>query len=337
MNVTIKDIAERAGVSMMTVSRVINNSGYVADKTRKTIQAVINELHYKPNLFARGLINKKSSFIYVIVPDIANPFYADLTKGVETIARQNGYNIILSSAHWDEEMECEQIEAAMSSMAEGIILVLPKLSARKISLYAKRIPLVLVDKYCRSKSFDTIYTDQGKGVRLGVEHLIQLGHKRIAFITGAKEVYNSRIRQKGYEQTMLKHDLPVHESLIFDGDFSFESGEQAFITMLDLPKEKRPTAIFSASDLMALGFIRGAVNNHLRIPEDISIVGFDDIFLASVTNPPLTTVRHPYIKMGREAMNHLLSSLKDPLEKFENPVLENTLMIRGTTAPITSR
>ena len=334
MHVTIKDIAERAGVSMMTVSRVINNSGYVATKTRETIEQVIAELNYRPNLLARGLINKKSSFISVIVPDISNPFYGELTKGVETVARQHGYNIILSSAHWEESLEREHIEAALSRMAEGIILVLPKISSRIIAKYAQSIPIVLVDKYSTASTFGTIYVNQKRGVQLGIEHLISLGHTRIAYLSGSEYIYNSLIRQQGYESTLLKHGIPIDETIIFKGDFTFESGEQAFASMLKLPKRQRPTALFAASDLMALGFIRGAVRNSLRIPEDISIVGFDDIFLASVINPPLTTVRHPYIKMGQEAMKHLLCTLGVTEESAERPVLENTLIVRETTAPV---
>ena len=151
MSPTIKDIAERANVSMMTVSRVINDSGSVASDTRERVERIIEELDYRPNLIARSLLNRRSAIVYVIVPDIANPFYAELTRGVEMVARDFGYNLIVSSAHWNEDLECEQIEAALGRMAEAIILVLPRVSEKRIQDYQGRIPLVVVDRHIRSR------------------------------------------------------------------------------------------------------------------------------------------------------------------------------------------
>ncbi|ADK82543.1 LacI family DNA-binding transcriptional regulator [Sediminispirochaeta smaragdinae] len=331
MVATIKDIAERVGVSTMTVSRVINNSGYVSMQTRKKVEAAIKALNYQPNLLARSLINRKSSFVYVIVPDISNPFYADLTKGVERVAKSASYNIILSSAYWKETLECEHIEAARGRMAEGIILVLPKISEKKIAAYAKRIPLVVVDKHIRSKSIDKVYLYQNKGAFLAVEHLITLGHRRIAFLSGESHIYNSRSRQHGYEDALSHYGIPFDPALVLKGDFSFETGERAFQQIFDMAPQKRPTAIFAASDLMALGFMRNAFRYGVRIPDDISLVGFDDILLASITNPPLTTIRHPYREMGEEAMNHLLKKLNEGFQPSDRKPLVNQLIIRETT------
>lgn len=333
MSTTIIDIAERAGVSTMTVSRVVNNSGYVAEKTRKRVEKAIRELNYRPNLMARSLINRKSSFVYIIVPDISNPFYADLTKGMELVAQRAGYNIILSNAHWKEDQELAHIEAARGRMAEGIILVLPMLSEKKILECSRTIPLVVVDKHVRSRQIDSIYIRQETGAASAVEHLLQLGHRKVAFLTGSSKIYNATARRHGYEQALRDHGIPLDPELVFSGDFSFESGEKAFDTMVKLSPGRRPTALFAASDLMALGFMRSALRYGIRIPEEFSIVGFDDISLSSMTNPPLTTVRHPFIKMGEEAMRHVLHKLNSPGPYTVSDEMVNTLIIRETTAP----
>lgn len=331
MGATLKDIAERAGVSLMTVSRVINNSGYVAESTRELVEAAVKELDYRPNLLARGLINRKSSFILVVVPDIANPFYADLTKGVQKIARRHGYNIILSNGHWKEELEVEQVEAARGRMVEAIILVLPRMSERKISAFSKEIPLVVVDRHIRSSAIDTVYVDQERGARQAVEHLLELGHREIAFLSGGRGIYNSLARQRGYEGAMEDHGIEITDELYLQGDFSFESGQKAFDRIFAMRSEERPTALFAASDMMALGFMRSAFRHSFPIPDCISLVGFDDIFLSSVVNPPLTTVRHPYIKMGEDAMLRMVRKLQPEAEVRAEEPLENHLVIRETT------
>ena len=333
MNVTIKDIALRAGVSTMTVSRVINDSGYVAEKTRKAVEAAISELNYQPNLLARSLINRKSSFVYVIVPDISNPFYADLTKGVERVARGAGYHIILSNGYWNEALEEEHIEAARGRMAEGVILVLPKLAEKRIRELNKRTPLVVVDKHVRSRDIDSVYIEQNDGAARAVEHLIELGHRRIAFLSGPRRIYNSIARHRGYAEALKRHGITPDPALVLRGDFTFESGQRAFEQILDLSPAERPTAVFAASDLVALGLMRSAFRHHFRIPQDLSLVGFDDITLSSIVNPPLTTVRHPFIKMGERAMKHLLGKLDPNAHPDDGERLVNTLVVRETTQP----
>jgi len=317
----------------MTVSRVINNSGYVSEKTRAIVEKAIKDLDYRPNLFARGLINRKSSFILVVVPDISNPFYADLTKGIEHVAQQRGYSLILSNAYWNERLEMEQIQAANGQMVEGIILVLPKLSERKIAEIQRDIPLVVVDRHIRSSRIDSIYVNQEFGASRAVEHLIELGHRDIGFLSGGTRIYNSVARQRGYERALREHDIEPASELILTGDFSFESGQRAFEKIFSMPEDRRPTALFAASDMMALGFLRSAFRHEFPIPERISVVGFDDIFLASVVNPPLTTVRHPYVKMGEAAMKHMVRKLQPDADISNGESLENTLIVRETTAP----
>jgi len=333
----MKDIAKRAKVSMMTVSRVINHSGYVSEATREAVETAIADLNYRPNLAARSLINRRSSFVYTIVPDISNPFYADLTKGVEHVARKAGYHMILSNGHWNEALEEEHIEAAQGRMAEGVILVLPKLAEKRIAQFHRRIPLVVVDKHVRSRSIDSVYVEQDYGASLAVEHLIALGHRRIAFLSGPQRIYNSVARRHGYERALLGHGIQPDPALVLHGDFSFESGEAAFNVLLGMGADVRPSAVFAASDLMAMGLMRSAFRHSFRIPEDLSIVGFDDISLSSIINPPLTTVRHPFIRMGEVAMHRLLEKINPNAPRAEPKPLVNTLIVRETTGAPRSR
>lgn len=332
MGVTLKNIAERAGVSLMTVSRVVNNSGPVSDGTRAAVEAAIDELGYRPNLFARGLINRKSSVILVIVPDIANPFFADLTKGVEWIARNAGYSIILGNSYWQQDREAEILESATGRMAEAVIMVLPQMAEDRIERFSRKMPLVVVDRQLRRAGVENVFIDQQAGAARAVDHLIELGHRDIAFLAG-RRIYNSRSRFRGFRESLEGHKLPVRRDLLLPGDFSFESGQRACERILAMPAASRPTALFAASDMMALGFMRSAFRHHYPIPEAISVVGFDDIFLASVVNPPLTTVRHPYVRMGEVAMKRMAAQLSGGPPPDPPADLVNELVVRETTAP----
>ena len=314
----------------MTVSRVINNSGYVSEATRKKVESVVKELNYMPNLLARSLINQKSGFVSVIVPDISNPFYAELAKGVEEVAHQAGYDLIISSAHMNEELEIRQIKAAKSRMVDGVILVLPNLSESKILDIQKSVPIVVVDKYFKSREISKIYIRQELGSYRAVQYLLEKGHRRIAFLSGSPLVHNNSVRKLGYENALKDNNIPIDTDLILNGDFSFESGEAAFQRYAEWDSEKKPTAIFSANDLMALGFMRSAYRNKVNIPDDVSLIGFDDITISSITNPPLTTVRHPYLKMGNAAMQSLMYKLGSSKESPNPLSLKNKLIVRDS-------
>lgn len=335
MAVTINDIATIAGVSTMTVSRVVNNSGYVADSTRSKVLLAIKKLGYQPNLLARSLVNSRSTTVYIIVPDIANPFYAELTRGVELVAISESYDIILSSAHRDEVLESNHLNEARGRMADGVILVLPIMSEEKLKHFAEQIPLVVIDRFIRDGFIDSIFINQVEGAKNGVDYLIELGHRTIAFISGESKILNSEFRFEGYKRSHEEHGLSINNKHIFKGDFSFASGCDAFEQYYELPDSNRPTAIFAASDLMALGFIHNAFKHGINVPRDVSIIGFDDISMASIYNPPLTTIRHPYIAMGQAAMQLLLRKLNPERIFNETIQLRNSLIIRDSVATLT--
>lgn len=332
MRVTIRDVAKKANVSLMTVSRVFNKKGNISRATEAKVLKAIKELDYRPSITARSLAGKKSDFIAIIVPDISNPFFSEMVKGAEDFARESGYNIFLGDTEGEVKLEKEYIDAAINRMADGIILVAPRLEDSLICKINDSTPLVLVDRSINKNDVLQVYIDNLKGAMSAVEYLISLNHKHIAFLSGPRDVLDSLRREKGYIMALKKHNIPINPKLMLTGDFKFECGRYAFEKFYsNYPK---PTAIFASNDIMAFGLIRRAREMNLKVPKDVSIVGFDDISLSSLVNPPLTTVRHPILKMGIKAVELLINKLGNQLDNKTNFNLENTLIIRESTRKI---
>lgn len=332
MKATIKDVAKEAGVSVMTVSRVINRREYIAPVTKEKVLRVVKKLNYMPNKVARSLVVKKTNFIGLLVPDIANPFFGDLVKGAEGIARKRGYGLILGDTEGKVENEKEYIEALHGSICDGIILVAPRIDDSLILELNEIIPIVLVDRSIDSDRILQVWIDNVDGAFQAVEHLIKLGHRRIGFLTGPQDVQNSFRREEGYRRALKKHQIPFDRDLVVIGDFYLETGQKKLDTFFSI--KPRPTAIFASNDLMALGLMQRAKERGLKIPNDLSIVGFDDIFLASMTDPPLTTVCHPTVEMGIKAIGRFLDRLDDIEDSPLNTNLANYLIIRESTQSI---
>lgn len=330
MGVTIKDVAKAAGVSVMTVSRVINKKEYIAQATRDRVLKAIKDLHYKPNIVARSLVAKKTDFIGLIVPDIGNPFFADLVKGAESLARERGYSLILGDTEGKNDNEKAYIDAMRGRMCDGIIMVAPRIEDDLILKLNEVLPLVLVDRYIESDRILQVWIDNADGAFRAVEHLIQLGHRRIGFIAGPQNVQNSFRREEGYRRALTKYGIEINTDLMQVGDFYFDTGSRMFDLFME--RIDPPTAIFASNDLMALGVIKRAKERGLSIPGDLSVVGFDDIFLAAMIDPPLTTVRHPTIEMGMEAIEQFIDLLDDRDREYQKSTLENKLIIRKSTA-----
>ena len=329
MKATIKDVARVAHVSIMTVSRVINKKGYVAPSTKETVLKAIKKLHYTPNKVARSLVVKKTNFIGIIVPDISNPFFSNLVKGAERLAREKGYNLILGDTNGKVENEKEYIEGMRRNMCDGIILVAPRIEDSVILELNDIIPLVLVDRSIINGDILQVWIDNTEGAFQAVEHLIKLGHRRIGFLTGPQDVQNSHRREEGYKRALEYYQIPFDPNLVVIGDFYFETGYREFDTFFSL--SPRPTAIFASNDLMALGLIKRAKELGIKVPDDLSIVGFDDIFLASMVDPPLTTVYHPTVEMGIEAIGRFLNRLDDIEGPEKRKYLKNRLIVRCST------
>lgn len=329
---TLKEIAKRANVSVMTVSRVVKNSGYVNAETRKLIEAVIKELDYRPNEIARSLHRSSTNNILLVVPDIENPFFAEMIKGTTTVLRQHGYQSIFADSDGEIGNEKEIAERALSRIVDGVILYCPRAESAYFDFLSARVPLLVVDRRITSHAVDHIYIDNKPSAEAAVDYLIANGHRDIGLIGGPQNVLANLRRKSGYLASLKAHGIPVNDQFMFFCGFEFEDGVSAFEYFSQM--EHRPTAYFATNDLMALGFIQQAHEKGLAIPSDISVVGFDNIAMSRLISPALTTVDNPRHDMGALAAFRMLKKL-DPTVEVPQFSLTNRMVIRGSVRNIT--
>jgi LacI family transcriptional regulator len=328
----MQDVAERAGVSVTTVSHVINETRPVSDDLRQRVLAAMGELGYQPNALARSLRRKKTQTLGMIVPDSANPFFAEVARGIEDASFEQGYSVILCNSESDLAKELLYTNVLVEKQVDGILFVAAGVSTEHIlTLQARRMPLVIVDRDIPGVAVDSVLTDNARGGWLAVRHLVDLGHRRIGCIAGPSDLTPSAERVTGYRQALQEGDIPVNETLIVKGDFQYESGYRAARQLLAM--DDPPTAIFACNDLMAVGAIRAALELGRQVPTSLSVVGFDDVRLASFTNPPLTTITQPKYEMGTLAATMLLERMRDRDMPPRRQLLDISLMIRQSTAP----
>jgi len=313
MAVTLKHIAKKASVSVSIVSRVLNNQTKkyrISPVTEARILKAAKELNYRPNQLARGLRMKKTHTIGLIVPDISNPFFAHVARVIQKQAYHEGYSLLVCNTDENIETEIEQIEIMRSRRLDGFIIMPVGLSHGHIDeLLNDTIPLVLLDRCFDDLDTHSVVVDNYLGACQAVEHLTDLGHERIAIIQGLPNTYTNNARVKGYKDTLERKNIPVDESLIVGNDFRKENGyiETKFLLNLHHP----PTAIFTTSDLITLGALQAIYEENLKIPQDISIVAFDDIDFAPYLLTPLTTVEQPKELMGEVAVKLLIENIND--------------------------
>jgi LacI family transcriptional regulator len=328
----MRDVAERAGVSVTTVSHVINETRPVSDELRQRVLAAIDELGYQPNVLARSLRRGETHTIGMIVPDSANPFFAELARGIEDTSFEHGYNLILCNSDGDLDKELIYADVLTEKQVDGILFVAAGLSTDHIrALQERRIPVVIVDREIPDVSVDQVLTDNAGGGWLATRHLLELGHRCIGCITGPSDVTPSAERVIGYRQALSEGGIPVDEVLIVKGDFQYESGYRAARQLL--ARDDPPTAIFACNDLMAVGAISAAVEMGRQVPVNLSVVGFDDVRLASFANPPLTTIVQPKYEMGVLATTMLLERMRNHDIPPRRRLLDTSLLIRQSTAP----
>ncbi|MDJ0752718.1 MAG: LacI family DNA-binding transcriptional regulator [Ardenticatenaceae bacterium] len=332
---TIRDVAERAGVSISTVSHILNETRHVSDELKERVQLAMLELNYKPNALARSLRRKRSRTLGIIVPDSANPYFAEVARGVEDASFDQGYSVILCNSDADPEKESMYINVLAEKQVDGICLVAA--SSQTIETHLDnvphlQIPMVLIDRENPNTVVDSVVVENTAGSIKAVEHLLSLGHQRIGCITGLPDLINSQKRSNGYREALKNAGLIVDESLIVEGDFRYEGGYDATKHLLGL--NDPPTAIFACNDLMAIGAISAIVSAGLSVPQDISIVGFDDIHLAMFANPPLTTVVQPKYEMGVTAAKILLQRLQTPDLPPKRHLLQTHLLVRESTKAV---
>jgi LacI family transcriptional regulator, repressor for deo operon, udp, cdd, tsx, nupC, and nupG len=324
--IKLKEVAERANVSTATVSRVLSNTGKVTEKTKKKVLAAMEELNYQPNFLARQLRKLETKTILVVVPDIANTFFSKVIRGIESVAIQNGYQVLLGDSQNNSQSESQYLNHLRYKQVDGVILLTARTDSRLIEDLSDDYPVVLACEYLEGSRIPTVSIDNISSARKMTDHLIKQGHQRVAHISGPMNIILGRDRLKGYEQAVTQNNYEIDQVLVQEGDFSYESGYKLMEKFLAL--QNPPTAVFAANDEMAIGAIKAIKKHRLSVPEDIAVVGFDDIDMASIMDPELTTVAQPTFDIGSTAMDLLLCLMKkEPLTKKQF-VLEDQLMIR---------
>lgn len=329
----MRDVADRAGVSVTSVSHVINQTRLVSDDLRERVLTAMDELGYQPNALARSLRRKETYTIGVIITNSADPFFAEVTRGVEDACFEQGYNIILCNSDSDLDKELLYANALIKKRVDGILfLAAGGKSTRHIrTMQEQKISLVVVDRYIPDLAVDTVLIDNARGGWLATHHLIKLGHQRIGCITGPSDLSLSAERVTGYRCALQEAGLTVDETLIIKGNFQFETGYQAAHHFLTNPNP--PTAIFACNDLMAIGAINAAIKQGWQVPQRLSVIGFDDIRMAAYTTPMLTTVAQPKYEMGAIATTMLLERLHTQEMAPRQKLLDTQLVVRESTAP----
>jgi LacI family transcriptional regulator len=327
---TMREVAEKAQVSPTTVSHVINNTRHVSEVVRSRVLAAMHELGYRPNALARSLRRGKTFTIGLILPDSANPFFAEIGRYIEEAAFQSGYNVILCNTEGNYYREQIYVDLLIKKQVDGLIFVAAGDQSESLrSLLHEEILVVLIDRQVQGVEVDVVLSDNLQGGYLATKHLLELGHTRIACVAGPSNVTPSSERVTGYRKALLEANLTLDDRLIMSGNFRVDSGHHIVNGLLDLPRP--PTAVFASNDLMAIGAMRAVAQKGLHVPRDFSIVGFDDIELASYTTPSLTTVRQPKMEMGKNAVDLLINRINDGEHSPSLILLNNTLVKRDST------
>ena len=326
--VTIKEVAKDAGVSVGTVSRVLAKTAEVKQPLRERVNRSIIKLKYKPNLAARALRANHVNVIGLMVPDITNPYFAQVANLLESEASKKGYALILASSHGDVNHEARQFSALLDHSPKGIVLI-PTSDTIKMEL-PKNIRISILDRPLAE--MNAIALDQGKSSALAADHLVELGHRKIAYIAGPHDIQTSIERESGFSNRIaeLQSKNDSIELTIFRGQFDYTSGEAIARDILSLVQSKRPTAIAAASDQQAIGAIRAATDMGVSVPNEVSVIGFDDIVLAELLVPRLTTIRQPVYDMVIEALDQILG--RD--DSICNQRYMGELIVRSTTAAV---
>jgi len=333
---TIRDVAASAGVSVATAARALGGYGCVSHASRERVLRAAKSLDYAPSSIARSMIKGNTNTIAVVVSDNSNPFFAALVRGVENVVLAHGYSLLLFNADEDVKKEELHLRTIREKRVDGLVLSPSGGSPDGSRLPpATRIPLVQVDRRLDALQSDAVLIDNRAGVRAGMAHLLTLGHTRIGMITGPRRHYTGRERLDGYIEALRDAQLPVDDALILEGDFKQQSGYVLVEEFLRL--RPRPTAILVANNLMTIGALLRLKETNVRIPDEMSVIGFDDMEWAPILTPPLTTIAQPGYNLGSAAAQLLINRLRvgtalDPLPP-QTVFFQPTLIVRASTGP----
>jgi LacI family transcriptional regulator len=331
---TIHDVARLAGVSPATVSRVITGRASVSAEKAIRVRAAIDSLGYRPNPFARGLLGHGTSTVGVLVPQLEDEFYGKIVTGIESALRANDLHMLCSLGHDRPSDEQAGLDIFRERQVDGLILLADRVpDSTLIGLAEQKVPVVLVNRFLAELGPHCLRLDNVHGGLTATNHLLELGHRRIAHITGVLARPGSRERHEGYRLALLNAGIERDDNLVVEGDFSEDGGRAATERLL---KRTDFTAVFAASDRLALGVLSALSEAGLRVPKDVSVVGYDDRSIARFTNPPLTTLHYPMLEMGFQAAEHLIALIRGQ-EPTALSQMQATLVVRASTAPARSR
>lgn len=334
--VTIIDVAKKAGVSYGTVSRVINNDVHVKPETRARILQAMQELGFVANRQARSLAGGRTNTIGVLVPDLGTGYIGEIIRGIDSELSLTSLDLILYTTHRTASKEVDYVANLAQGMVDGLLLVLPRNPTDYIGALTRRnFPFVLIDHQGNGESCPAVGATNWQGAYAATEYLIRLGHTRIGFITGSMDLGCAVERLAGYRSALRTYHISEQPNLVYEGNFFQPDGYAGATAMLDRPDY--PTAIFASNDVMAMGVMDAIRNRGLRIPEDVSVVGFDNIPQSALVYPALTTVQQPLEQMGRVATQVLLGILAEPQKSACRIELPTELVIRSSTAPLIDR
>lgn len=329
MGINIFDIAKEAEVSIATVSKVVNNTGRISDKTRKKVLEIIEKHNYTPNSLATALTGKFSYTLGLIIPNLANPFFGEIAKSVEDRARELGFSVMICSTDYDADREASYFTLLQKKRVDGVIILSGFEDQHTITrnLVKPNMPVALIARDIPTISINSVSIDDFVGGYEAAKHLIGLGHRRMGLIV--ENIRCAKERVRGFNQALEEHDLQLDESLVLLGEATVPNGKKLALQLLS--GDEPPTAIFATNDLLAIGTIQ-AVNEHgLKVPQDVSVIGFDNTMLATITDPPLTTIAQPMEQMGRQIVDLLVQELKGDVTHKQRIVLLPELVVRKST------
>ena len=326
-HITLKDIGKQVGVSATTVSRALNNKPDISYETKKKIKEVAERLGYSPNALARSLKAKKTGSIGVLIGDIADPFFAPIVKGVENTARKMGYNIILCDTGEEYEQEKIALQTMLEKRVDGLLITPSQTEYNDIlELKRRKIPFVLVGRHFDLVESDYVITDDIKGAFLATDYLIKKGHKKILFINGPTYISSAKERLVGYKRALQEHAILFDSSLVREGALEMEDGYRIMKQVLSTGTKF--TAVFAYCDFVILGVMKALEEAKLKIPEDIAVVGYDNVAFARFLRVPLTTVHIPKYELGKEAMKLLKKKIEGEIKEPRAVILQTELVIR---------
>lgn len=329
----LKDVAKKANVSITTVSRVINGSDKVNSKTSERVKKVMIMLGYQPNRVAQRLrtVNGRSKLLGLIIPDIKNQFYSNIVRGIEDVAYGKDYAVILCNSDENPSKERFYLEVLKSESVDGIILPPVLQFGDEIdNIINNGIPIVCFDRKLGNKKVDTVVIDNELGAFIATSHLIELGHKQIAILTSSLVFSSFSERQRGYERALKENGIEIDKRFILEGDPRSSDNAKVLTTKL-INLDSPPTAIFATNNLMTLGAIEAINEQNLKIPEEISLIGFDDVAWAKAITPPLTVVRQPAYEMGKKAAELFFKKVEDKTSEPVEIVMVPSLVVRQST------